>query len=196
MKGLMEKSKTDILVPQSDDFQLRNKNIALTLMERSTDLLHRKRMTSNSQDKPGFLTFKYIIVRPHFLLLRYLIYMYDKRMDNLGCVHKCKTVGLYWNRMTSGRKIRAKLSRVFCTSENSPGFNCKAGLSEQFVLVQKLTLCSASLLILSTLGKHFSRGHLIIFFLNFFRKQIWHFMQIVSTGDNLHEMTKPVSWEK
>ena len=24
----------------------------------------------------------------------------------------------------------------------------------------------------------------------------WHFMQIVSFGDNLHEMSKPVFWEK
>ena len=26
--------------------------------------------------------------------------------------------------------------------------------------------------------------------------RIWHFMQIVSTGDNLHEMSKPVFLEK
>ena len=26
--------------------------------------------------------------------------------------------------------------------------------------------------------------------------RIWHFMQIVSTGDNLHEMSNPVFWEQ
>ena len=26
-------------------------------------------------------------------------------------------------------------------------------------------------------------------------KQFWHFMQIVSNGDNLHEMSNPVFWE-
>ena len=26
--------------------------------------------------------------------------------------------------------------------------------------------------------------------------RIWHFMQIVSNGDNLHEMSNPVLWEK
>ena len=35
-----------------------------------------------------------------------------------------------------------------------------------------------------------------IFFLFFPENRIWHFMQIVSTGDNLHEMSILVSWEK
>ena len=35
----------------------------------------------------------------------------------------------------------------------------------------------------------------MIFFLFFPLNRIWHFMQIVSTGD-LHEMSNPVSWEK
>ena len=26
--------------------------------------------------------------------------------------------------------------------------------------------------------------------------RLWNFMQIVSLGDNLHEMSKPVFWEK
>ena len=29
----------------------------------------------------------------------------------------------------------------------------------------------------------------------FSRNRIWHFMQIVSTGDNLHEMSNSVFWE-
>ena len=36
---------------------------------------------------------------------------------------------------------------------------------------------------------------LMIFFLIFSGNRIWHFMQIVSNGDNLHEMSNPVSWE-
>ena len=33
---------------------------------------------------------------------------------------------------------------------------------------------------------------LMIIFLFFPENRIWHFMQIVSIGDNLHEMSKPV----
>ena len=51
-------------------------------------------------------------------------------------------------------------------------------------------------LTLSTLGKIFSRRHFEIFFLFFTENRIWHFMQIVSLGDNLHEMSNPVFWEK
>ena len=51
-------------------------------------------------------------------------------------------------------------------------------------------------LTLSTLGKIFSRRHFEIFFLFFPENRIWHFMQIVSLGDNLHEMSNPVFWEK
>ena len=39
-------------------------------------------------------------------------------------------------------------------------------------------------------------GKLMIFFLFFRVNWIWHFMQIVSSGDNLHEMSNPVFWEK
>ena len=35
-----------------------------------------------------------------------------------------------------------------------------------------------------------------LIFLTFPENKIWHFMQIVSTGDNLHEMSIPVSWKK
>ena len=43
----------------------------------------------------------------------------------------------------------------------------------------------------------FSADRLIeIFLLIFLRKQVQHFMQIVSSGDNLHEMADPVFWEK
>ena len=48
---------------------------------------------------------------------------------------------------------------------------------------------------LGTLGKNFSR-HLWIFFLFFPENRFWHFMQIVSIGENLHEMSKPVFWEE
>ena len=48
----------------------------------------------------------------------------------------------------------------------------------------------------STLGKIFSRQHTEIFSLFFPENRIWHFMQIVSIGDNLHEMSDAVFWEK
>ena len=49
-------------------------------------------------------------------------------------------------------------------------------------------------LMLSTLGKIFSKWHFTIFFLFCFlpRNRIWHFMQIVSNGDNLHEVSNYV----
>ena len=34
------------------------------------------------------------------------------------------------------------------------------------------------------------------FFLFFPENRIWHFMQIISLGDNLYEMSNPVCWEK
>ena len=35
-----------------------------------------------------------------------------------------------------------------------------------------------------------------MFSLFFPENKIWHFMQIVSNGDNLHEMSDPIFWEK
>ena len=35
----------------------------------------------------------------------------------------------------------------------------------------------------------------LIFFLFSLENRIWHLMQIVSTGDNLHETSKSVSWK-
>ena len=48
----------------------------------------------------------------------------------------------------------------------------------------------------TTLWVNSKDDKLIIFFLIFPRKQDLTFMQIVSIGDNLHEMSKPVFWEK
>ena len=36
---------------------------------------------------------------------------------------------------------------------------------------------------------------LVLFFSYFTENRIWHFMQIVSNGDNLHEMLNPVFWK-
>ena len=51
------------------------------------------------------------------------------------------------------------------------------------------------ILTLRMLGKVFSRQHIEIFFLFFLENKIWHFMQIVSNGDNLHEISNPIFWE-
>ena len=48
----------------------------------------------------------------------------------------------------------------------------------------------------TTLWVNSADGELIILFLFFPENGIWHFMQIVSIGDNLHEISKPVFWEK
>ena len=52
------------------------------------------------------------------------------------------------------------------------------------------------LLTFTTLLANSADDKLIIFFLFFLRKWLRHFMQIVPLGDNLHEMPKPIFWEK
>ena len=47
------------------------------------------------------------------------------------------------------------------------------------------------------LGQKFSADHILKYLTYFFQKiWFWHFMQIVSCGDNLYEMSKPIFWEK
>ena len=48
----------------------------------------------------------------------------------------------------------------------------------------------------TTLWANSADDKLMIFFLFFSENRIWHFTQIVSSGDNLHEMSKPVFWRK
>ena len=55
---------------------------------------------------------------------------------------------------------------------------------------------SAKHLTFTTLWAFSADDRLMIFFLFFPENRIWHFMQIVSLGDNLHEMSYPVFWEK
>ena len=54
---------------------------------------------------------------------------------------------------------------------------------------------SAKLLTLSTLGEIFGWWYFEIFFLFFPENRFWDFMQIVSSGYNLHEMSNPVFYE-
>ena len=57
--------------------------------------------------------------------------------------------------------------------------------------------CSACLFTVTWNSAHqslaLSSRHIGIFFLFFPENRFWHFMQIISSGDNLHEMPKPVS---
>ena len=46
------------------------------------------------------------------------------------------------------------------------------------------------------LGKNSADDILKYFFLFFLENRIWHFMQIVSQGDNLHEVSDPIFLEK
>ena len=62
--------------------------------------------------------------------------------------------------------------------------------------VEVLTRNHVIALTLTTLWAYSADNKLMIFFLFFPENKIWHFMQIVSTGDNLHEMSKPVFREK
>ena len=49
---------------------------------------------------------------------------------------------------------------------------------------------------LSMVGKNFSRWHFEIFFLCLPENRLWHSMQIVSFGDNLHELSRSIFWGK
>ena len=51
-------------------------------------------------------------------------------------------------------------------------------------------------LIICMLGKICSGKHFEIVFLFFPENKIWHFVHIVSLGDNLHGMSNQVFWEK
>ena len=51
-----------------------------------------------------------------------------------------------------------------------------------------------ALLTFTTLWANSADDKLLFFLLPEYK--IWHFAQIVSIGDNLHEMSNPVSWEK
>ena len=43
-----------------------------------------------------------------------------------------------------------------------------------------------------TLWANSADGKLVIFFLCLLDNRIWHFMQIVSLGDNMHEASDPI----
>ena len=48
----------------------------------------------------------------------------------------------------------------------------------------------------TTLMANSADSKFVIFFLFFQENRTWHFMQIISNGDNLHEMSNPVFSEK
>ena len=62
--------------------------------------------------------------------------------------------------------------------------------------IMSLWSSSNNSLTFTTLWAFSADDRLMIFFLFFPENRIWHFMQIVSLGDNLHEMSNPVFWEK
>ena len=74
----------------------------------------------------------------------------------------------------------------------SHGLSCKYIKHGNQILVVK----SIIYLTFTTLWAFSADDRLMIFFLFFPENRIWHFMQIVSLGDNLHEMSYPVFWEK
>ena len=51
---------------------------------------------------------------------------------------------------------------------------------------------------LGLLDNAISKRHFDFCFILFYpeKNMFWHFMQIVSLGDNLYETTKPIFWEK
>ena len=65
-----------------------------------------------------------------------------------------------------------------------------------FCFFPDLYSCCVSILTLSVSGTNFNRQHFELVFLFFSGIRLWQFMQIVSLGDKLHDMSKPVFWEK
>ena len=59
---------------------------------------------------------------------------------------------------------------------------------DDYITCAFLTLCM--------LLKNFSRQYFVIFFLIFLQNRIWHFIQIVSLGYYLHEVSNPFLQEK
>ena len=73
------------------------------------------------------------------------------------------------------------------------------GLFQEALNILHITLVSSKLqynLTFTTLWAFSADDKMMLFFLFFPENRIWHFMQIVSLGDNLHEMSNPVFWEK
>ena len=64
-----------------------------------------------------------------------------------------------------------------------------------YIQVQ-VTNAADNTLTFTTLWAFLADDKMMLFFLFFPENRIWHFMQIVSLGDNLHEMSNPVFWEK
>ena len=60
----------------------------------------------------------------------------------------------------------------------------------------KLSNYMSKYLTFTTLWANSADNKLMTFFLLFPENENWHFMQTVSNGDNLYEMSTPVSWEK
>ena len=94
--------------------------------------------------------------------------------------------------------LRKKI-HVLCA--NSPGIEqpCVAVQADLGLACWHLVNCRLTYvldhfrnLMLSILGKNFSRQYIEIFFLAFPENRFQHFIQLVSNGDNLHEISNPV----
>ena len=62
-----------------------------------------------------------------------------------------------------------------------------------FLFSRKIDLLCQPLLNILHTGYKFQQMNFEIFFPE---TTIWHFMHIVSLGDNLHEVSNPIFWEK
>ena len=71
-----------------------------------------------------------------------------------------------------------------------------AEYAHRVVKVNQYLQQQADRLTFTTLWAFSADDKMMLFFLLFPENRVWHFMQIVSLGDNLHEMSNPVFWEK
>ena len=71
---------------------------------------------------------------------------------------------------------------------NNWALNWSYGYPQHALLIESSTF--------TTVWAHSADDKWMILFLFFPENRIWRFMQIVSTGNNLHEMSKSVCWEK
>ena len=114
----------------------------------------------------------YILKYPMILLADSVCPCQTVQADlDLLCPHMCRLIWVYDAHLAHAVRL-------------TQGYSIMQGFVSTSCQPYSLTLC--------ILGKIFSRRHFEIFFFVFPRKKIWHFMQTVSNGDSLHEMSKPV----
>ena len=132
-----------------------------------------------------------------FGLTRWTLKQYDSAIVLQWVEHLFhRTTSMFWAAKMCLQLLLCDFIRYSC----HPNTTHNDMLSESFYIQNEninwaVLKNSKLILTLSTLGKICSRRHTEILFLLFPENKIWHFIQIFSNEDNLHEISNPVFWE-